>query len=392
MLFNDRYEIETKINDVVLDYPPSNYYFTLRDSIFNLFPYASFKFKDSSGQFNEYATFIKGMKVDFTLGTKDLYVTCPFIIIKDSIVEQASQNTFGGMTEIALIHDYYNTQSKMNGAFNDEVSNIIRKKVSSYNFNSVSIQSTLNKGLWYQPFEYDATFMVEKLLPFAYSTSANDTPFYLFIDINNDLHFTSYYNMFNKNAVINLYLTTNSQIDSLTNSNIIFINTSQMSLLDLKPHLNKTLYYYDNKGNIKEEEKTIQDYIPNGTSFLTKTNLENKTGLQKLLSYDRKLPSTKNNNLGLVINSLKETFHNEKLVITINLNTELRAGKKVNINIPTNIDKEKTEISTRFSGNYLVESSYHRWTGNTGISILILSRQSTQLPNLYRNKKEVING
>ena len=70
-----------------------------------------------------------------------------------------------------------------------------------YPFDSVDIESTFNSGLWYQPFVTNAEFINNYLLPFAYSTSAQNTPYYSFIDSNNKFNFKSFNSMFTQNPI-----------------------------------------------------------------------------------------------------------------------------------------------------------------------------------------------
>ena len=85
MIFNNRYEIDIKIDDVQLDSSPSNYAFSLHDSIYKVFPTASFKINDLGGLYNEYMSFVNGSKIEITFGLDSDFLVCPFTVIKNSI-------------------------------------------------------------------------------------------------------------------------------------------------------------------------------------------------------------------------------------------------------------------------------------------------------------------
>ena len=386
-LYNDRYLIGVEIEDTELDYDPALYSFFIKDSIYNLFPTASMTFRDLSGQFSEYLTFINGVKVKITFGSSEESITCPFVVVKNSIPEQIVSNNIGGISEIPLVHDYYYYQSKQSLAFNDEISNIIKKKIRNYNFNSTDIDTTINKGIWYQPYITDSEFMTKKLLPFAYSTDSNDSPFYLFIDVNNNFYFKSYKKLYiDSKSYGNYKLVQNMTLEDMSNDTFYSFNPIQMSISDLQPNLHRIIYNFDKDGNYVSFQDFITDYPSSSdkSKVIPITwNLDNINSLKEILSYDVKYDNTKNNNQGLINNSMKKIYGIEKVIIMSNVNINLRAGKKITLNLPVGSDNTKIDSSQRYSGDYLIETSYHKWTGSVGRTILVCSRQDIKLPGNY---------
>ena len=72
----------------------------------------------------------------------------------------------------------------------------IKESAKKYNFDKIDIENTLNSGYWYQPYINDSEFIMNYLLPFAFSNSSQNTPFYCWIDSNNEFHFKSFQSMF----------------------------------------------------------------------------------------------------------------------------------------------------------------------------------------------------
>jgi len=386
LLYQNRFFIGVTVEGKDLDFAPSAYSFVIKDSIHNLYPTASITFRDLSGQFNEFMTFVDGVKVAITYGLQDKNITCPFIITRNSMPEQISRTSAGGLLEIPLIHEYYFNQSKQSLAFNDEISNIIRKKAEKFNFKSINIDTTINKGIWYQPYLSDADFMVKNLLPFAYSSDSQSSPFYLYIDLNNNFYFKSYKKLYmDEKAIYKLKLAPNVTVESMTADVLYSFNPTQVSILDIKEELHRLLFNFDSSGVYDDVQDTISDYPSSGTNkFIPITwDLNNLTNTVELLSEDIQMENTRNNNIGLQNNSMKKAYNIDRVIMMCNLNTDLTSGKKIELNIPIGSDQDKIESSQRYTGNYLIETAYHKWTGALGKTILVCSRQDVNLPSNY---------
>lgn len=391
-LWQDRYEIEVKVNDTVLDYPPSAYTFTMYDSIFSFYSKGSFNFNDITNMFSEFLIFPNGTKIDIKFGIKDNYISCPYTIVRNSMPQQTVQSNMGGTIEIPLVHNYFFNQTNLSKAFiGQEISNIVKQKVQQYNFSRFNIENTITKGNWYQPLVNDATFINDFLLPFAYSNDAENSPYYAFVNSDNTFNFTTYKKMFDDKPVLSLALVSSSQVQSLAQDSIYAINFSQESLSNIRPLLNRIISYFDKNGNFNLDEDSILDYPSNRIGNIAlQANMTNVTDLYHLLDDDIVDKDIINKNKALQISSMKKAFHIEKVIITTNLNISIMAGKKIKLLLPIRTDEEKTELSNRFSGEYIIESAYHRWTGHIGTSVFVCSRQDIEVPGSYVNKDNLI--
>jgi hypothetical protein len=395
MLYYDRYEIELKIDGTVVDYPAANYIFSIRDSIYDLYPHASMSFNDSSGLFNEFLSFTNGTKVEIKFGNKDDFITCPFVIDKNSIPEQRTQLSFGGNTDISLIHEYYAKQNKQAISHNDEISNIIRKKARLYSFHNASsldIDTTFNKGLWYQPLMTDSEFMVKNLLPFSFSKDSADSPFFLYIDINNDFHFKSLKKLLiDQKEIIELIHKEGLSLDALALDRILYINVYQSSYHSIKQFQKRVITKFNKSGVLEIENDYLKDYpsAPTVVNGKIPIKIDNTvlTGDLQLLDKDVDVTTSNedNDNLGKKIFSMREALLLDKLIVTCNMNIQLRAGQKVKISVYNRDESDKTDLSYRYSGYYIIESSHHKWLGRTASTVLICGRQSMSIPNNYKN-------
>jgi hypothetical protein len=388
MEHKNSYEINISIEEQELDSNASNFSFTQKDSIYQLYPTASFKFNDIQGHFSEYLSFINGTKTKIVYGTTEEYFPCEYFIVKNSIPDQQSMHSFGGVSEISLLHYYAFNQSKKSFGYQDEISNIIKKLTQSFKDRVIDV--TENKGFWYQSLVTDADFMEHYLLPFAYSSSASKTPFFLFIDSNNTFHFQSYNSLFNKKVVEELRFTKKGTPEALGRDSIHSIFPYQTNLLDIRHTLHSYFSSFKKSGAADITEEVIKDFIYNGQQIPIIANLDNITNYTSIYSEDVDDKDLKNNNLGLKLFQKRNSFTVDKVVVVITLNKNLCAGKKVKILVPTYSDKENEELSARYSGEFLIESSYHTWNSVQGNTILILSRQATKIPTSYRNAKKLI--
>lgn len=389
MEYKNTYNINILLNEQEFDIIPSNFSFVQKDSIFQLYPTAYIKYNDIQALLSEYLAFVNGTKVTIDYGTIENSYSCDYVVVKNSIPDQYSTNSLGGMSEISLLHYFSFNQSKKSFAYKDEISNII-SKLTSY-FKKKIIEKTENKGIWYQSLITDADFMEHYLLPFAYSSTSSDTPFFLFIDSNNVFHFQSYHSLFTQKSVIELRMYEKGTPSSLGKDAIQAIYPYQSNLLEIRNTLNPYFFNFNNNASYTIFNDTIKKHLYGNKKIPIIFDTNNVyTDVVNLYSEDIEDVNTKNNNNGLKLFHKRNIFVNDKLIIALNLNKDLCAGKKVTVSIPSFGDKENKELSLRYSGDYIIESSYHSWNSAMGNTILVVSRQGSVFHNSYRNVKNII--
>lgn len=365
---------------------------TIRDSIFDLFPICKLLIKDSSFRLNEYRAFVNGTPLKIFLDTSDdNWIGLPLVVDENSTPQQLKQGEVGGNIELKCVHEFWYKQEKLKQSFDDNISNIIQNIADKYDFESVDIDSTTNKGLWLQPSMTDSEFIINNLLPFCYDTSSQDSPYYCFIDCDNIFHLKSLSKMMNQNSISKLSYSNNNVEDE---NAILLISPLQTSAKILKEDYVRNFNKFDEDGNYIPAEESVYliDYPKNENKVMYRAdmNLLSKD-LMTYVDSDFINDEDENNEKGYEINSIRNKVYADKIIVTLNLNRKLKSGQVVEINIPIK-DMEDNEISSiSYNGTYLIESSIHKWdnVNKFASTTLICSKQSTNLSNEYLNKDKM---
>lgn len=384
-----RATISLKVNGNDSGLSPMSFSVIEFDSIYQFYPKVKFIVSDYEGIANEYLAFVDGTEVEITFGESDDSVKkCKFVVAKNAVPQQkTSSNGIGGDFEIELIHDYFMKQYKKSDAYQSNISDIVSEIASKYQFDSIDVEQTLNSGYWYQPFVNDSEFIINYLLPFAFSNSAQNTPFYAFIDSNNVFHFKSFNSMFNSTPLKEITYGTYG-IDIVANGNIFYsVNFSQLELSKIKPYFNCRYYNYDEDGNISLENDSLLKYTKSQGKYPIIGSSTNPTEIISLYDNDIKQDDTKNNNKGFAINLHKDVVLPDKITINTHLDKTLVCGNTITVNIPNVTSNSSDTLSLRNTSTYLIESSYHIWDSKNARTMLVCSKQNVNLTEQYRNNK-----
>ena len=384
-----RATISLKVNGNDSGLSPMSFSVIEFDSIYQFYPKVKFIVSDYEGIANEYLAFVDGTEVEITFGESDDSVKkCKFVVAKNAVPQQkTSSNGIGGDFEIELIHDYFMKQYKKSDAYQSNISDIVSEIASKYQFDSIDVEQTLNSGYWYQPFVNDSEFIINYLLPFAFSNSAQNTPFYAFIDSNNVFHFKSFNSMFNSTPLKEITYGTYG-IDIVANGNIFYsVNFSQLELSKIKPYFNCRYYNYDEDGNISLENDSLLKYTKSQGKYPVIGSSTNPTEIISLYDNDIKQDDTKNNNKGFAINLHKDVVLPDKITINTHLDKTLVCGNTITVNMPNVTSNSSDALSLRNTSTYLIESSYHIWDSKNARTMLVCSKQNVNLTEQYRNNK-----
>ena len=384
-----RATISLKVNGNDSGLSPMSFSVIEFDSIYQFYPKVKFIVSDYEGVANEYLAFVDGTEVEITFGESDDSVKkCKFVVAKNAVPQQkTSSNGIGGDFEIELIHDYFMKQYKKSDAYQSNISDIVSEIASKYQFDSIDVEQTLNSGYWYQPFVNDSEFIINYLLPFAFSNSAQNTPFYAFIDSNNVFHFKSFNSMFNSTPLKEITYGTHG-VDIIANGNIFYsVNFSQLELSKIKPYFNCRYYNYDEDGNISLENDSLLKYTKSQGKYPIIGSSTNPTEIISLYDNDIKQDDTKNNNKGFAINLHKDVVLPDKITINTHLDKTLVCGNTITVNMPNVTSNSSDALSLRNTSTYLIESSYHIWDSKNARTMLVCSKQNVNLTEQYRNNK-----
>jgi len=384
MVFNDIYEIDFKLNDKVIEISPINISFVMSDSIYSIFPKCTLYFNDSDGLYQEYLLSVEGQKIELSFGYKDNFITNAYCIDSDQLKSTLSTGKVNGIIDIKLVHFYKLNQSRKVKSYNEMISKIIKKIIQGTYFDDkhIVINDSGSTDKYFQPNVYDFDFIENYLLPVAYSNNSKDTPFYCFIDNNNTFHFRNYIAMMNDNAKYELKYSDGNlaNISPYSFTNISRFRTGAEYTYD-KRH--RKIFNLGDDNTINLEEDYITDYPSESYGDLPIIgDKENITGVLELLD-DTETAGLKEINKGIKIQSMRNTFALERFLITLPLNPLLTAGVNVNITIYDSTSSDKTTASLNYSGEYLIERSFHTWNGqkNTADTKLVISRKTMKKLN-----------
>jgi hypothetical protein len=387
MEYQERYELELLIEGKEFEIMPSMYSFTMSDSIYQLYPRMNMSLSDDTSLLQEYLATVEGIKYEVTFGLEDTFIKCPYVIKGDELSENSITGLIGGEVIISFIHEYFSKQNAISKFFDNTISKIIEKKANAYNFNSKNIDSTSSGFRWYQPLVTDAKFMINNLLPFAYSADCGNTPYFLFIDVNNDFYFKSFKSMFDTNPVTDLYITSKN----INGSNIQSIQ--RYGRYRPGSDVTNTLRHRvvcqidDLDGSFVTEDDYLTDYPASTKQVPIKYTKDHVTSYMWI---DKKEDDSaiRDNNKGFKINDMRNALLLDKVVLELPFNPSLRAGKTVNLILPYDTDGE--ESSLMFTGKYLIDRSWHTWDRKTGSTILSIGRKNANVPNSDYSLKDLL--
>lgn len=381
------YVFKILVENKELDVTPQKIKFVIKDSIHKLYPEVVLTFQDFIGLAQEYGLVVDGTKFNCEYTFNDNTISCPFRLVDTQTKELVTTSFIAGDLNCKLKHDYHWEDMILSKAYRDKkISEIITTLFSKYNFKSRSIKNTENKNDWYQPLMNNHKFIYNILLPNAYSTNSNDTPFFCYIDSNNNFNFTHYDYLINQNPIVNLTYNpedTISQFDTnvqglysyLSGNNMTHefyyrknfeIDYSDGSLIEK----NKRLIDYPKKNNTSDNSPPKQVPIRKRGEFYTGYNLFPNAETR----------GQKDNNLGRQIYLQKNAFFLDRMRITLPLNLKLTSGKTVNIDF---LKAENGQKSIRFNGVYIIEQSEHMWNGENGLTILNIGRKNFKILSSY---------
>jgi hypothetical protein len=223
-------------------------------------------------------------------------------------------------------------------------------------------------------------FMLERLLPFAYTSSEFKSPFYMFIDNTSTFNFVTNQYMSRQKSIGEFKLIGKGTSQEVNDQTIVNFYPIQDDVEDFYHTLHRFLFNFDLNASPVEADDQINQFLNTSKPLGIKRDLTGLTSVLQLLDSDLNTDSTTNFNLGLKLANMRDSFHLDKAVIIMSFNPSVSAGKVITLNIPISTDSQKTDYSPRFSKDYLIESCYQKWSGRQGTTIAIVSRKELLVP------------
>jgi hypothetical protein len=387
------YNFKILIEDKELDVYPTHIKFSIRDSIHELFPRAIISFVDSFGIVFERSFILDGTNIKIDYGFNKDEISCPFNVASEESTEIVSSTYISGGIQSNLKHNYHWTEQIISKIYKQQkISEIINTIFSQYQFTKRTIIDTNNKLDWYQPLIKNSDFIYKILLPNAYSPKSNDTPYFCFINSNNEINFTTYNEMIRINPKVDLVFSPqNKKVPP--NQNITRLDQFITGNDITDPvYYNKTFEIDPTDGSLIEKNFKLIDFpktFPDISNIRPPMQVNIKRTDELYKSYQflppAKLVGHKDNNKGRQLSYERDAFFLERFRLILPLNLKLLAGKTINMDIMTSTKSK----SIRFNGNYVIETCEHIWNGNEGTTILTIGRKNYKVLNTYEGSSNV---
>lgn len=365
---------------------PQQYTVTIRDSINQLFPTCKLLINDDKGSLNEYLAFVDGTPFSVFLDSSNQgWKESKFVVCGNSNPEQKTNRSIAGYLEIQGIQEcWFNLKNEQKCYKDKDISDIIKKLKFISSIDKKNIDGTSNKGLWYQPNMDDAEFLEKILLPFAFSTSAKNSPFYAWIDNDGEFNFKSLTTMLGNKPVVTLGFGEEEPIDT----RILTFKSLQTDFTKIRKNLVTTYDDFDETGAFVEadENKVLVNYPKQNKDVTYRAELGNVTkDLFKYVQPDLTNEEDENNQKGFEAFNNKKSIMQDKVIITTYINRKIKSGQLVEIKIK-NTGDNKDDLTSRWNGTYIVEVAEHTWNQNMALTTCVLCKQSTKLSDQYLYK------
>jgi len=355
------------VNDILSTISPSNYAFTVTDSIHQIFPEIELILADLSGLSLELGTFTRGMPLKTVLEVEDNILESEFVINHRDNISQQTQNNIGGVIKIGGVHkSYLFGRERRSAYYNKKVSDIIKEL-----FPDIDAEDTSAKIAVYQKFEDSYEWANNILLDIA--DSPTKTPFLFFRDLSGKLVFRSIADLAKQSPVTKLKLMQTSGKETIENTMNTFLPFDE-KLSDILDKLTAVGGYIEGL-SYKTEEVTVSDTVEDCLSVISKPVKKDGLFFGKQNNPDMDYEEARK---GLWAAMLKKGYLSDKAFTVTPFNAKLLSGNVVDIEVYLQDVEGEPLISEAFSGNWLIEMSKHSWDRNRTMAYtsLVLSRSS----------------
>jgi len=406
MLYLDYLQFALTVNGNNIDVMPQSFSFSQIDSIYNLYNMCSpFSMSDLSGIIQEYFIITEGTEINLSFGAKYGDVStvnqCPYVVTKINLDEPGPYGTLTGTMNCIMTNLFYQKQAVGNKGYFGKISDIVKTILSNYqsSISSVDIDLTGNEDYWYRTQMTDAKFINDMLLPNAYSSGTNNSPYFCFITSDGVFHFRTLHSMLKANPVTTFEYRVPAIMNDRENQSQLYqikgFRRWQEGSDETKKFRHRNIYSINRTdGSLNLSKDNITDYPASEQGNLSIINDEGLTTDFLDLGYDESILGRKDNLKGQIINSTRDAALLDRFLITTPYHPEVLAGNVVKVNFfMQNLDTNSYVVSPNFSGNYLVEKSEHVWSGlsKKAYSMFNIGRKTIpNIPNTYSQKSKLM--
>jgi hypothetical protein len=377
------YTIDLDVNGSLLEIAPGSFSFSVRDSIYKFYSEMDFTFNDPTGLYLEYQLFSPGIPVKLSYGFDSEVLVNSFISNNWENPKDLGNGYVNGDLKSSLVHSYLAAQEKKSSSYNGSPSSIITELFdeTATEFSSTLIDSSKNIRSWLRPFVNQQHMIESVFLENVYSNDSNETPFFTFIDSNNQFHFESFHTMMERSPAAELELSSTSP--ELGDRNKLYsFKPFTDNFSTMRNYFNREIDIFSPKDfSITKEELHIDEIYPGIYPMIG-----DSSKFQGQFWFDEPQPEDFDYK-GRRLFQFRKGLLPQKALITLPLNTKLTSGNTVDLFISS--ANSGVSSSFAFSDRFLIESSDHIWSGasQTGYSQLLLGRKTMNIPDDYLVKE-----
>jgi hypothetical protein len=406
VLFLDYLQMDLNINGNDVDIQPPSLSFIQTDSIYNFLNDLDITISDPNGYLQEYFLITEGTEITLTFGSKygekSIINKSPYVIKKIQQDKFAEYGTLAGELKCNSINRFYQRQERDNKGFYGKISEIIKNIINSYslnNFSGLDIDPTDNNDFWYRTLQTDANFIESILLPNAYSSGSNNSPFYSFVTSDNVFHFRNLYTMLKASPVATFEYRVPISVNENDGTHLNLIQSLrrwQEGSNETKKFRHRNIYSVSRQdGSLIVTKDNITDHPSSESGKLSIINDQDLTTGFLNLGYDETDPGRKDNLKGQIINSARPSALMDRFIIITPFHPEVTAGKAIVVNFFIRDFQTNNFIaSSTFSGKYIVEKSQHVFMGGKdlkGYSMFFIGRKFIpNIPGTYDLQKKLM--
>jgi len=394
MITYNNFDIDFIVENTSLPAEDCEMSFAIKESIYEVFPKGIITLKDLSGLIHESLIFSRGNKIKFNfgknIGTKNY---CNYMICKASMEDMYSYGHFAGDIIISMMHLFSGSLNSKSSAYKDRISNIINLLMSKYEFKNKIINDTSNDDFWYQLGQNDFKFIVDQLLPNAYSRNNNNSPFFFFVGTDNIVRFINLQHMYNQSSKHTYeYKQKTFQNNTIEGNEVYDIKVISKDYFTFYHNVNKQIQMVNrNTGESFNRNDFLLDHINLQGNKLNLKNITSGITEKKIMTFNENETSRNENIMGQINFQSRDSLFVDELFITAPMNPELHAGDKITINLYYDKSKVPIDKSNIYSGDYIIESVEYVFDFQTKKHYNVMTVGRTFLNLTNNNENYVLN-
>lgn len=339
--------------------------FSIHDSIFSPFPDFELVYPDLSGLALEYGSFMEGIKLKTVFGISDKLLETNWCSVgRDSIKEAGSAPRLSGVLKVYALHESYfkNRENPKLSFIEKPISDCVSELFSDES--ELDVEATKGNISTYA---FEDPYAVTKDLLLSAANNGKVNPYVFFRDLTGVLHFCSVSKLETSSAVASFELKANlSEQDD--ESAII------TGFLPFNERGNSVYPYMRTSGKVfnADQEFVVEDKSV-AADAVDKIPLLSENKMCHNVYFGRQFnPAVEYEKLNVGLYSSSMKFVLDKALCIVPFNADCVAGKVVELKVNCLNAEGEEQLSEFYSGNWLIEQSYHNWNGES-------SRPSTRL-------------